>query len=86
MKEEIHEPVSVVAAYNHQTNRFRPKRLRWGGRDIELTQSGFCHPLREGNKLLHIFSMSDGSTAFRLRFDTETLQWELEEVSDGCAS
>ena len=42
--------------------------------------------VKQGKKLLHIFSVSNNSLAFRLELDTETLFWTLQEVSDGLAS
>ena len=83
MREIIGESVSVVSLYDHRRRRFTPKKLSWNGREYPLTREGFHHPVREGRRLYHIFSMSDGATSFRLKLDSETLIWTLEEISDG---
>lgn len=60
-----------------------PKVLLWQERQYLLTQIGFHHTLREGRVLSHIFSVTDGITFFKLKFDTETLLWKLLEVEHG---
>ena len=83
MNEVINEKVSVVLVYDRQKNNVMPYRLRWQGRDFKITKLGFHHKYRLGRTIQHIFSVTDGNTFFRLRLDTDTLQWTLEEISDG---
>lgn len=86
MLETINEKVSVVAIYNRYKGEVTPWRIRWGNRTYTITKIGFHHTIHEGQHLYHIFSVTDGAMAFRLKCDTETLHWTLEEVSDGLAS
>ena len=78
--------VSVLASYSQPSGRVVPHRLRWRGRTIHLTKLGLYHPVREGRRLYHVFSVSDGATDYRLKLDTESLHWLLEETSDGLAA
>lgn len=71
--EEIYEQVSVNLLNS------TPKVLFWRGRDYVL-QMGFHHTTREGRTLCHVFSVTDGNTFFKLKLDTETLNWKLLEV------
>ncbi len=86
MQEVINEKVSVVTVFDRQSGVVMPKRLKWQGKYYEIETLGYHHTVRAGRKLLHIFSVANSALAFRLRFDTETLHWFLEEVSDGCAT
>jgi hypothetical protein len=83
MIETINEKVAVITIYKPGAGHVFPYRLRWQGRDYKITKIGFHHKVREGRALFHIFSVSSDTLAFRLKLDTETLHWILEEVSDG---
>lgn len=82
MGELIDESVSVNLLFNHLKRSVSPTSLYWRGRRYTITQIGLHHCLREGRVLLHVFSVSDGTTAFKLELNTETLGWKLLEVSD----
>ena len=77
MSEIINETVSVNLL-NQQ-----PSILTWGGRRYTLSKIGLHYTEREGRVLFHIFSATDGTTCFKLKFDTEMLAWTLMEVADG---
>jgi hypothetical protein len=83
MAEDINESVSVVLWSNHTTNKMSPYSLYWHGRRYLITTVGLHYTVREGRVLVHIFSVTDGTTSFKLKFDTETLGWKLLEVADG---
>lgn len=83
MAEDINESVSVTLWSNHVTKKILPYSLYWRGCRYQITTVGFHHTVREGRTLIHIFSVTDGTTFFKLRFDTETLGWKLLEVADG---
>ncbi len=80
MAETIDESVSVGLLSNHIKGSAAPSVLYWHGRRYTLRVVGLHHLDRTGRTLLHIFSMTDGMTFFKLQLDTETLQWKLLEV------
>ena len=80
MSEAINETVSVMLLTNHLQKTVFPSVLSWRGRRYRITNVGLHHTVREGRVLFHYFSVTDGATFFRLRFDTETLGWKLLEV------
>ena len=80
MSEAINETVSVMLLTNHLQKTVSPSVLSWRGRQYRITNVGLHHTAREGRVLFHYFSVTDGTTFFRLRFDTETLGWRLLEV------
>lgn len=83
MSEIINESVSVALWSNHTTNKILPYSLYWHGRRYQIKTVGLHHMVREGRVLFHIFSLTDGTTFFKLKFDTESLGWKLLEVDNG---
>ncbi len=59
-------------------------KLSWQNRDYLLGPVDFHHTSWAGRTRLHYFSLCDQelTICFKLLFDTETLQWTLEEVAD----
>lgn len=82
MAEVIDEQVSVNLLYNHLKRSASPTSLYWRGRRYTITQVGLHHTVREGRTLLHIFSVTDGTSAFKLELNAETLLWRLLEIDD----
>ncbi len=80
MPEAVNESVSVTLWSNHKTRKVLPYSLYWNNRRYRITTIGLHHTVWEGRRLFHIFSVSDGSTFFKLLFDSETLGWKLLEV------
>ncbi len=86
MNEVIKEKVSVITAYDRMKGSVMPRKMRWQGRDYLFTKLTYHHKIREGRTILHIFHVTDGCEDFRLRLDTDSLQWVLEEVCDGTSA
>ncbi len=76
----INERVDVVATYKRGgdvSSLCVPCRMRWRGREIELTELALRHPTVQGKRMIHVFHVSDGSNGYRLEFDAERLTWTL---------
>ncbi len=76
----INERVDVVAVFRRQgalSSVCMPRKMRWRGRDIELTELALRHPTVAGKRMIHVFHMSDGANGYRLEFDAEALTWQL---------
>ena len=86
MREKINEKVSVLTIYNNIKRITLPYIIKWQGNNHKVTKIGYHHKQRQGRTLVHIFSVSNDSLAFRLNFNTDNLSWTLEEVSDGIAN
>lgn len=90
---QFQEPVSVVGVFRPQrptpktstTPALFPQKMLWKGEQYIFSQIAYHHAQRQGRTLMHIFHVTDGKKDFRLRFDTEQLQWFLEEVYDPIA-
>lgn len=79
--ETIDESVSVQLFSNHLKKTVVPAFVHWRGRRYTITHVGLHHTLRDGRTFLHVFSVTDGNTFFKLQLDTDTLHWKLLEVA-----
>ena len=76
----INTRVDVVAVYKKRGDVScvcLPSRMRWRGRQIDLTELTLRHPTTAGRRMIHVFHVSDGSNGYRLEFDAESLTWTL---------
>jgi len=83
MIQKISAPVSVQLIYNHRLRTVSPRQIFWDGKIIRIARVGMHHTIREGRTLFHIFSVTSQELFFRLKLNTETLFWTLEEIADG---
>ncbi len=83
MLTKVNQQVSVITIYDKDAGTVHPYSIKWSGKTYKIKNFGHDHPIRMGRNICHIFSVSTDSLAFRLRFDSETMHWTLEEVSDG---
>ena len=83
---EINKAVNVVAFYfKNAGQRLKcfPKRMEYEGRRVDFTETGLLHPTKKGQRMVHVFDMTDGSADYRLEFDAQSLDWTLVYVADG---
>jgi hypothetical protein len=81
--QKILSPVSVLSFFNHKKRVFEPLIIFWEGKKHKVQKVGYHHKVREGTTLFHIFSILCETLFFRLKLDTESLLWIVEEISDG---
>jgi hypothetical protein len=83
---EINERVDVVTVFRRQgdiSSLCMPFRMRWRGREIDLTELALRHPTVQGKRMIHVFHVSDGINGYRLEFDAEALIWTLASLISG---
>ncbi len=80
---KVDVPVAVTFVYDPNGAKLTPQKVRWDGREYDITRVGLHHHFRIGRTLHHIFSVVSRDTFFRLNLNTDNLSWRLEEVSDG---
>ncbi len=83
MIQKLSDPVSVQMVYDHLQHKVNPQQLLWHGKVHKISQVGLHHTYRDGQTLIHIFSVTSLNLFFRLKLDTSNLFWTLEEISDG---
>lgn len=77
---QINERIDVVAVFKKQgdlNSLCLPAKMRWRGREIEITELGLRHPTVQGKRMLHVFHVTDGANGYRIEFDAEVLTWTL---------
>jgi len=82
MAEKIKEPVSVNLAYNHKKRQTKILKIIWKNAVYNINKHGLHYTFKKGSTLIHVFSVSNSSLNFKLTFDTDSLNWMLEEVYD----
>jgi hypothetical protein len=40
------------------------------------------HPTQQGQRMIHVFDMTDGAADYRLEFDAQALKWTLVAITD----
>ncbi|MEI7918617.1 MAG: hypothetical protein WCH58_04535 [Candidatus Saccharibacteria bacterium] len=79
----LNEYVKVVATFGDGLNPCQPLKFkRKNGREVIITEIGLRFPNAKGNKMVHIFDVTDGSADYRLEFDAERLTWRLTREAD----
>lgn len=81
----INKEVSIVAYYfKNSARRLRcfPKCMEYEGRRIKFTETGLVHPTQKGQRMIHVFDMTDGTADYRLEFDAQNLSWTLVAITD----
>lgn len=83
MNLQMSEPVDVIAVFSRNHDRLKPIRLKWKNKPYSIRHIDYVHREKRGRILFHIFSCITDSLFFKLCFDTESLIWSVEEISDG---
>lgn len=82
----LRERVGVEVQFNTQGNANQivfPKNMFYKGRLIVFTEVGMVHPTSKGERMIHVFDVSDGDNDYRLEFDAERLVWLLTAILYG---
>lgn len=81
----VNKEVSIVAYYfknNARRLRCFPKRMELDGKRVNFTETGMVHPTKKGQRMVHVFDMTDGTADYRLEFDAAGLSWTLVAITD----
>lgn len=76
---KIGDTISVVASFG-LPYKIQPLRFRWSGRLFEVKDITYSWQTKEGHRMIHHFSISDGKTLYELSFDATSLLWRLERL------
>jgi len=75
----IKENIDVLVAF--QKKKPKPMMFRWGKHYYQVDKVHLVHTERIGREKIYYFSVSDKDHAFHLAFNSETLIWQLEEMT-----
>lgn len=83
MIQKIKSPLSVITTFDHKKRVVNPNIIKWDGKIYKIKKVGLHHTYKKGRTLFHAFSVNSDQLFFKIILNTETLFWELEEISDG---
>lgn len=78
MLEKVNEKIEVEVDFLKK--RTVPRKFFWQGRVYNLKKITLVHSFWQGRAKIYHFSVSDGINFFRLSFNTDSLEWRLEEI------
>ena len=81
----INKDVNIVAYYFKNAGRRLkcfPRKMEFEGKSVTFTETGLRHPTKKGQRLIHVFDMTDGAADYRLEFDAQNLNWRLVSIAD----
>lgn len=76
---QLNEPVKVLASFGG--GDFRPVIMRFSGKRHPISKLNMHHTKREGDDVLHYFSVSTDMGDCILCYSKENIDWTLIEVS-----
>lgn len=85
MNDEIflNERIKVIATFGDGLNPCKPLKFkRPNGREIEISEIGLRHPTTQGNRMVHVFDVTDNQADYRIELDAEQLTWRLTREAD----
>jgi hypothetical protein len=83
---EINDRIEVITRFKSRgepAGLVVPAKMRWRKQEIIFTELGLRHPTAKGQRMVHVFDMSDGANDYRLEFDAEMLTWTLVAILEG---
>lgn len=76
--ETIDEPIKVLATF--EKGVITPHRFKWRSRLIEITKVNLIHRVKDGSIICYLFSVSNQTGAYKLKFNAATMHWKLDQV------
>ena len=83
---EINDRIEVITRFKSHGNPaglVMPLKMRWRKQEVIFSELGLRHPTTKGQRMIHVFDMSDGANDYRLEFDAEMLSWTLITIIEG---
>lgn len=77
---EINDRIEVITRFASRGDPAYmtfPVKMKWKKQEVIFTELGLRHPTTKGQRMIHVFDMSDGTNDYRLEFDAEMLTWTL---------
>lgn len=82
----VNKRVDVVVSFKKKGDLQElcfPCKMRYQREEITFAEIGLRHPTSQGQRMIHVFDMTDGSNDYRLEFDAQALSWTLLAIVPG---
>ncbi len=60
----------------------QPSYFIWHGKQIKIDKINLVHTSKDGGSVFYHFSVSSKDNFYRLKFDTNKMNWTLEAVEE----
>lgn len=80
MYEPIHEKIAVAATFE-PGSRPRIHQFVWQNRTYKIIRTTMVNKARRGRESVWLFHVTTETMAFKIRLDTDSLIWWLEELT-----
>ncbi|MCA9378799.1 hypothetical protein KC640_00060 [Candidatus Dojkabacteria bacterium] len=80
MYDSMHTKISVVADFPGG-GKVEIKHFTWEGKKYEVEKTHLITKAHRGRETVWLFHISTQNAAFKLRLDTDSLIWYLEELT-----
>jgi len=80
---KVDELVSVSWYFDASKKKTVLLKVLWKSKTYKVIKVGLYHTFKNGDDLIHVFSVVADELFFRLEFNSVNLHWRLKEVSDG---
>ena len=79
----VNQSVTITAMYfrNRRGLKTFPKRMEYNGATYTFLESGLQYLIKRGQRIIHIFDMTDGTDTYRLKFDDAEFNWTLVNIT-----
>jgi hypothetical protein len=84
--EKINERVEMITVHRLGVDpsvAVYPAKMRYRGHEVTFTELGMRHATSAGQRMVHVFDVTDGSDDYRLEYDAERLTWTLVTILPG---
>lgn len=78
MLQKTNEQINVLVAF--MKNKVMPLSFEWAGRNYSIDKVNMAYSSRVGRKLWHYFSVASAGSYFKLAFDSENNNWQIQEA------
>lgn len=76
----IDAPVAVTAVTFNKKFMPIPRRIEYGGRSHTFVDAGIRYLVKQGEHMIRLWDMTDGSARYRLRCDGDS-KWRLLSIT-----
>jgi hypothetical protein len=77
MFQEINESIQVITSF--ADGKIKPLKFLWQGREFLVSKVNLTYHHFEGRVKIYYFAVSDSANYFKLRFNSDNLNWTLLE-------
>ncbi|RJR32135.1 hypothetical protein C4569_00260 [Candidatus Parcubacteria bacterium] len=78
MYEKINQPIEVLVFF--KGTKIQPLYFKHRNKKYKIEKLNLIHYQKNGQGKIYYFNVTDKTTYFKLSFNTNNLQWRLEEM------